>query len=50
MWFPKDEAPNNTALWLIAFTSKRVTNAETWYSNIKREAQSILHSLEVFHH
>ena len=49
MWFPKNEATDNAALWPVAFVSKILTCAEAKYSNIKREALGILHSLEKFH-
>ena len=29
MWFPKDEAPDNSALWPTAFASKSLNNSET---------------------
>ena len=46
---PKDTAPDNTILHLIAFASKSVTGAEQRYSNIKCEALGILHGLAKFH-
>ena len=33
-----------------AFSSKSLSNAEKWYSNIKWEALGILHGLEKFDH
>ena len=45
----KGIAPQNIALWPIAFTSKSLTGAEQWYSNIEWEALGILHGLEKFH-
>ena len=50
MQLPKDEAPDNSALWPLAFTSKSLASAETWYSNIKREALGILYGLKESHH
>ena len=50
MWFPRNEAPNYTALWPIAFASKSLRSAEIHNSNIEREALSILHGLADFHH
>ena len=46
----KDIAPDNTTLHPIVFASKSLTGAEHRYSNIEREALSILHGLEKFHH
>ena len=37
MKFPKDEACNNIEPQPIAFTSKSLTSAETWYSNSVRK-------------
>ena len=50
MWFLKDEAPSNVALWPIAFANKSLTSAETQYSNTEREDLGIIHSLKKFHH
>ena len=50
MQFPRNESPNNVALWPIAFASKRLTNTETCYSYIEREVLGILHGLEKIHH
>ena len=50
MQLPKIEAPDNAAMWPIAFISKSLTNAETCYSNIHREALCISYGLEMFHH
>ena len=47
---PCNEVPNNTTLLPIASTSKHLTSTETWYSNLEREAQDILHGLEKSHH
>ena len=47
---PKDNAPDNSALWQTAFTSKHLTSVETYYSGIERDALGILHGLEKFHH
>ena len=49
MQLPRNEAPNNVALWPIAFASKSLTSTETQYSNIKREALGILHGIDKFH-
>ena len=45
MQFPKDEAPHNTALQPIAFTSKSLNSVHTLYSNIKRDALGIIRGL-----
>ena len=50
MQFPWNEAPYNSALWLIPFRSNSLASAESWYSNIEREALGILHGLQKFHH
>ena len=50
MEFPKDEVPDNSVLQPIAFASKSLPNAETWYSNSKREDLGIWHELKKFHH
>ena len=50
MWFPRNEAHDNTVLWPIAFTSKSLKSAETHYGNIEREALGMLHGLKKFHH
>ena len=50
MQFPRNEAPNNAAIWSIAFASKSLTSTETWYSNNEREALGILCGLEKFHY
>ena len=47
---PKDNAPDNTILRPILFTSKTLTSAEQKYSNIERGALGILHGLNKFHH
>ena len=36
LWFPWDEAPDNTVLCCIAFASKSLTNLEKRYINIGR--------------
>ena len=46
----KDVVPDNTILCPIVFASKRLTDTEQRYSNIKQEALGILHGLEKFHH
>ena len=46
MQFPRNEAPENAVLWQTAFASKSLTNAETHYSNIEREAVGIPCGLE----
>ena len=43
--FPKDEEHDNLVLWLIAFTSKSFTCAETGYSSIEREVLGMLYGL-----
>ena len=49
--FPRKEAPNNTVLLSIVFTSKSMTNAETHYSNTEREVLSIIHGPEkIYYH
>ena len=45
----KNNVPNNTILCPIRFASKSITGAEHRYSNIEREALSILHGLKKFH-
>ena len=50
MWFPKDEACDNSVLRPVAFASQSQTNTETYYSNIEGEALGILHGLDKFHH
>ena len=40
--FHRDEAPDNSILRPIAFTSKNLTGAEKRYSNIEKEALGIL--------
>ena len=50
MWFPWNEAPNNTTLWPITLVHKSLTSADTCYSNIDREGLDILHGLEKYHH
>ena len=50
MQFPSNEASNNAVLQLLAFANKSLTNTETCYSKVEREALGILHSLEKFHH
>ena len=42
--------PDNTTPCTIAFSRKSLTSAETMYSNIGREAFSILHNVEKFQH
>ena len=42
MKFPKEEAPDNSVLWPIAFTKNSLPSTETHYSNIEREALGIL--------
>ena len=34
--YTRNEAPNNVALWPIAFVSKTPTSVETNYSNVKK--------------
>ena len=46
---PKDEAPDNSILRPIEFTSKSLARAEKRYSNIERETLGILCGLEKFH-
>ena len=48
MWFPKDEASDNSAP--IVFTSKGMTSVKTHYSNIESKVLGILHGLEKFHY
>ena len=50
MTCPRDVTPDAAMLRPIAFASKSVSNAETHYSNIQREALGILHGLQKFHH
>ena len=50
MQFPRNEAPNNAALWLLTFVSKSLTSAETQYNNVEREVFGIIHGLEKFYH
>ena len=50
MQLPRNEAPDNAALWLIVFAGKSMKSAETQYSNIEEVALGILHGLEKFHH
>ena len=50
MQFSQEEAPDNTALCLIALASMILTSAKTWYSNMDREALGIFSGLEKFHH
>ena len=50
MWLPRNKAPDNAALWTVAFVSKSLISAEIWYSNIEREALGILHGIVKFHH
>ena len=50
MQFPRNEAPDNAALWSIAFMNKSLTCAETCYGNTERVALGILHCLNKFHH
>ena len=50
MQFPGNKAPNSGALWPIAFTSKSLTSAETYYSTMERKLLGILHGLEKIHH
>ena len=45
-WYPRNEVPDNSALWPIVFTNKSLTSAETHYNNIEREVLSTLHGLE----
>ena len=45
-----DEVPENEMLQPIAFASKSLSSTEQWYSNIEREALTILHGLQKFHH
>ena len=45
---PKYSAPDNTILQPIVFASKSLTSAGCRYSNIEREALSILHGLKHF--
>ena len=47
---PRDEAPDNSILRPFAFTINSLTVAEKRYSNIEREALSILYRLEKFYH
>ena len=42
MWFLRKEAPYNTVLRPILFTSKNLTGTENHYSNIQRETLGIL--------
>ena len=42
---PRDEAPDNSILRPIAFSSKSLTGAEKRYINIERRALGILYSL-----
>ena len=37
MWFPRNDAPNNEALWPIAFVNMSLISAETNYSYIARK-------------
>ena len=37
----KNEAPDNAALWSIAFASNSLTNTETPYSSIEKESIDI---------
>ena len=46
----RDEAPDNSILRPIAFSNKSFTGAEKRYSNMEREALSILYGPEKFHH
>ena len=46
----KDMVPDKTILCPTAFASESLTGAEQRYSNTEREALSILHGLEKFHH
>ena len=48
--FLRNEAPDNSALQPIVFTSNSPTSTETFYSNIERQVLGILHGLEIFHH
>ena len=50
MWFLKEEAPDNSTLWLIALESESLTSTETHYSNTEREVIVKLHVQENFHH
>ena len=46
----KDIVPDNAILHPITFAGKGLTGAEHRYSNIEREALSILHGLKKYHH
>ena len=48
MWFSRNEAHDNAALWPIEFINKCLTSAETKYSKIEKEVLSIIHGLENF--
>ena len=47
--FPREWGIQNAVLQPIAFESKWLTDAETYYSIIEREALGILHGFEKFH-
>ena len=42
---PRDQAPDNSILWPIAFVSKSLSSAEKRYNNI--EALGITHTLKI---
>ena len=46
----RDEAPDNSVLMLITFSSKSLSRAEKRYSNIAKEALGILYRLKNIHH
>ena len=46
----RDDAPDNSLLMPIAFSSKSLTGAEKRYSSIEREVLGMLYHLEKFHH
>ena len=44
--FPQDEALDSTVLQSVAFARRSLTNKETMYGNIEREALGKVHRLE----
>ena len=46
MSYHQDEAPDNSILRPMAFTSKSLTGAERRYNTIEREALGMLYGLE----
>ena len=40
VWFPRNKAPDNAALWPITLASKSLSHSETQYCNIERESLS----------